>query len=369
MSEVQAGRSEAYAGCGEALKLSFYFGEHDRHDGRFLSEAILELFGRRRLATSVLLRGTEGFGAGQRLQTDRLLSLSEDLPLVAVAVDWRERIEAAVPELVEMAGDGLLTLERARFAVAGHRPEHEPHQEVKLTVYLGRRSRLGGAPAHVGVVETLHRHGVAGATALLGVDGTAHGQRRRARFFAGNADVPAMVIAVGERERIASAVAELDDSLDRPLATLESIRVCKRDGRALARPRSLPEVDAAGLGVWTKLMVYCSERSEHRGNALHLELIRRLRAEGAAGATALRGVWGYHGDHAPHGDRLLALRRHVPIVTVVVDTPSRCERWFEVADELTEETGLVTSEAVPALQISGPGGHLEGGLRLASPLP
>jgi simple sugar transport system permease protein len=25
----------------------------------------------------------------------------------------------------------------------------------------------------------------------------------------------------------------------------------------------------------------------------------------AAGATILRGVWGYHGDHEPHGDRLL----------------------------------------------------------------
>jgi PII-like signaling protein len=354
---------------GDALKLSFYFGEHDRHRGRFLSEAIIDLFGRRRLATSVLLRGTEGFGAGQRLQTDRLLSLSEDLPLVAVAADRRERIEAVVPELVEMAGDGLLTLERARFATAGHRPEHEPHEEVKLTVYLGRRNRFAGAPPHIAVVETLHRHDVAGATVLLGVDGTARGQRRRARFFAGNSGVPSMVIAVGERGRIAAAVEELDESLEHPLATLESVRVCKRDGRELGRPRPLPDVDISGLGVWTKLMVYCSERSEHRGNALHLELIQRLRAAGASGATALRGVWGYHGDHTPHGDRLLALRRHVPIVTVVVDTPSRCERWFEVVDELTEETGLVTSEAVPALRISGPGGHIEGGLRIAGPLP
>lgn len=357
------------APAGEALKLSFYFGEHDRHDGRFLSAAILDLFERRALATSVLLRGAEGFGAGQRLQTDRLLSLSEDLPLVAVAVDSRERIEAVVPELVEMAGDGLLTLERARFAAAGHGPASEPHEEVKLTAYVGRRRRIGGAPAHVAVVAALHRHGVAGATVLLGVDGTERGQRRRAGFFAANAAVPAMVIAVGERERIAATLAELEGSTERPLATLEAIRVCKRDGRSLARPRPLPDRDASGLGLWTKLTVYCSERSEHRGRALHLELIRRLRAEGAAGATALRGVWGYHGDHAPHGDRLLALRRHVPILTVAVDLPSRSERWYRIADELTAETGLLTAETVPALRISGPDGHLHGGLRLAEPPP
>jgi PII-like signaling protein len=355
---------------GEALKLAFYFGEHDRHRGRFLSEAILDLFERRELAAGVLLRGAEGFGAGQRLQTDRLLSLSEDLPLLAVAVDARERIEPVAPELAEIAGDGLLTLERARFAAAGHGPEHEPHEEVKLTVYVGRRHRIDRAPAHVAVVDALHRHGVAGATVLLGVDGTARGRRLRARFFAANAGVPAMAIAVGERERIGAALAELARAVgEPPLATLEAVRVCKRDGIPLARPRALPDTVGSGLGVWTKLMVYCSERSEHRGRALHLELIRRLRAEGAAGATALRGVWGYHGDHAPHGDRLLALRRHVPVVTVVVDTPSRSERWFEIVDELTEETGLVTAEAVPALRISGPGGHLEGGLRLADPLP
>jgi PII-like signaling protein len=95
-----------------------------------------------------------------------------------------------------------------------------------------------------------------------------------------------------------------------------------------------------------------------------MALIRRLRAEGAAGATALRGVWGYHGDHAPHGDRLLALRRHVPIVTSVVDAPAACERWLEVIAELTAETGLVTAEVVPAARVSGPGGHLEGSLSL-----
>jgi PII-like signaling protein len=353
----------------EALKLSFYFGEHDRHDGRFLSDAILDLLERHGIATSVLLRGAEGFGAGQRLQTDRLLSLSEDLPLVAIGVDRRERIEAALPELVEMVGDGLLTLERARLATGAHGPGQEPHGEVKLTAYPGRGRRLGGQPVHVAVVSALHRRGVAGATVLLGVDGSVEGARRRATLTSRNRAVPAMVIAVGERERIAAALADLESAGGKPAATLEAVRVCKRDGETLTAPAVLPDGDRGGLDLWRKLTVYCSERSEHRGRALYLELIRRLRAEGAAGATALRGVWGYHGDHRPHGDRLLRLRRHVPIVVTAVDSPSRCERWLEIADELTAETGLLTVETVPALRASGPGGYLEGGLRLADPPP
>jgi PII-like signaling protein len=56
----------------------------------------------------------------------------------------------------------------------------------------------------------------------------------------------------------------------------------------------------------------------------------------------------------------------VPVVTVIVDTPERIGRWFDVVDELTDETGLVTSEQVPALRASGPG-IARGGLRLADP--
>ena len=351
----------------ESLKLTVYFGERDRARGRFLADALLDLFGRYSFRSSVLLRGAEGFGAKQRLQTQRLLTLSEDLPVVAVAVDSRERIRHALAEVTEMTGDGLVTLERARMLTGEIGAVTLPHEAVKLTVYCGRQERVGRRPAFLEVVDLLHRRGIAGATVLLGVDGTVHGERRRARFFGRNADVPLMVISVGDGERVAGVLPELGRLFQRPLFTLERIRVCKRDGEKLAEPRELPPNDARGLGVWQKLMVYTSEQARHGRHPLHVELIRRLRAEGASGATALRGVWGFHGDHAPHGDHLLALRRHVPVTTVIVDRPERSARWFQLVDELTAHTGLVTSEVVPALRAAGPG-ILEGGLRLAERL-
>lgn len=319
----------------DCLKLTIYFGERDRTGGSFLADALLDVFERERLATSVLLRGAEGFGAAQRLQTARLLSLSEDLPVVTVAVDARERIEALVPEVTSMVGDGLVTLERARL-LRGELDGVELSGPTKLTVYCGR-----GEPV-LELVSLLHRRGVAGATALLGVDGTAHGERRRARFFDRNLDVPLMVISIGDGEQIAAVLPEIRALLQRPLVTLERVTVCRRDGVAIADPPDLAAED-----VWQKLMVYSSEQARHDGHPLHVALIRRLRQEGAAGATALRGFWGYHGDHAPHGDRLLSLRRHVPVVTVVVDKPERTRRWLGVVSDVTRDTGLVTSEIVP----------------------
>jgi hypothetical protein len=77
-----------------------------------------------------------------------------------------------------------------------------------------------------------------------------------------------------------------------------------------------------------------------------------------------RGIWGYHGDHAPHGDSFRQLRRRVPVLTVIVDTPDRSRRWLSIVDELTDETGLVTSEMVPAFRATAPE-FARGGLKLA----
>ena len=67
------------------------------------------------VAASILLRGAEGFGARRHSRTDRSLTLSEDLPLIAVAVDSRPRIEALVEPTARITGTGLVTLERARL--------------------------------------------------------------------------------------------------------------------------------------------------------------------------------------------------------------------------------------------------------------
>jgi PII-like signaling protein len=214
------------------------------------------------------------------------------------------------------------------------------HEATKLTVYCGRQERAGRRPAFVAVVDALQRHGVAGATVFRGVDGTAHGVRERARFFGRNAEVPLMIISVGSGESIAAAAPEIGSLLRRPLATIERVRVLKRDGERLA------ELEP-GAAEWQKLMVYASERAKVRGRSLYVELIRRLREAGAGGATALRGIWGYHGDHAPHGDALLSLERRAPVLTVIVDKPERVRPWFDIVDEVTAEGGLVTSEHVP----------------------
>jgi PII-like signaling protein len=325
-----------------ALKLTVYFGERDRAGRRFLADALLDVCGRRGLAASVLLRGAAGFGIEHHLRTDRLLTLSEDLPLVLAAVDVPDRIRPALRELAALVGDGLVTVERARTGD----PAQAAGEGTKLTLYAARG---GDVPRQA--VAALRRHGAAGATVLAGVDGTLHGRRRRARLFGANAQVPVMLVSVGDGPVLAQARAELERLLPGAVATVERARVCKRDGVRLAEPHRAGEA----AGMWQQLSIYTGEQARHRGRPLGEQLVHRLRTGGAAGVTLLRGTWGYHGDHEPHGDRLGALRRNVPLVAVAVDAPERAARWFDVIDELTDEAGLVTSELVPAFRATGPG--------------
>jgi len=349
------------------LKLSVLFGERDAVDGRFLAERIVAELERARLAAAILMRGVEGFGIKHRRRTDRLLTLSEDLPVLAIGVGAPGPVEEAATRIGAIDFDGLVTIERIRLL--------DPRCDTmidgvggaaKLAVYLGRGWHLAGEPAHRRLLSLLHEAGVEGGTALLGVDGILAGARRRARFFSRNTETPALVVAVGRSERLAAAAAATAGLPGAPLATLERVHVCKRNGGPLVPPPPVPERDPGGHAIWQKLTLQSNEQVHVGGRPVHVEAVRRLRAAGADGATALRGVWGFDGDQMPCGDSLRSLRRSVPTLTVVVDGPPRARAWLDILDELTPERGLITSEIVPARHARGPGGDA-GPIALAGP--
>jgi PII-like signaling protein len=227
------------------------------------------------------------------------------------------------------------------------------------------------------VCAQLHRIGFAGAAAFLGVDGTDHGTRRRARFFSTNTAVPMLITASGTADQVATALPRLRQLLpDATITvervqlctiTVERVQLCKRDGRLLARPAALPPADPDGVPLWQKLTIHTSEDTLHDGVPIHRAILASLRGRHVVGgATALRGIWGFHGDHEPHGDRLFQLGREVPVTTVVVDTPARIAESFDLIDALTGMHGLVTSEIVPA-QVSIDGGVKKGDLTVGRP--
>jgi PII-like signaling protein len=106
---------------GERVLMRIHIGERDKHHGRPLYQAIVELLRRRHYAGATVFRAVMGFGATARVHTDRILRLSLDLPVVVECVESEENVQAILPELDAMIGGGLITLERVRVIV--YRPD------------------------------------------------------------------------------------------------------------------------------------------------------------------------------------------------------------------------------------------------------
>ena len=322
---------------GEMLELRFYFGERDRDGGGPLDAAVMAACARHGVSAAALLRAVEGFGAKQRMRTDRMLTLSEDPPLIAVVVGDRATVEALAEEIRGIAHDGLLALnqvttpDRVRSSPRIARESaNAPGDAVRVTIW---GPRTGSRSPHMSAVDAFHRHGAEAAMVLLGVDGVLGGERRRARFVASNHDVPALTVAVGEWGRIEAALAEVEGAS--PLVTVERVELSSRI--ETERLHSTPA---------TRVTYVTSEIATSGAHPRYLELIHRLREEGAAGATALRGVWGFRGATLPHGDRVLALRREVPILVEAIDAPEPAVRWRELALSVAGDDDVIDSQAI-----------------------
>lgn len=113
---------------GERVLMRIHIGEGDRFDGKPLYQQIVKLLRSRHYAGATVLRGIMGFGASSKLHTDRFLELSMDLPVVIECIETEEKIEAILPELDEMLGGGLITLERAKVIM--YRAELPPDRRT-----------------------------------------------------------------------------------------------------------------------------------------------------------------------------------------------------------------------------------------------
>jgi uncharacterized protein len=99
---------------GERTLMRIFIGESDKFHGKPLYEAVIERLRQNGLAGATVLRGVAGFGASSTMHTDKVLRLSLDLPIIIEVVETEEAIQGALPDLDEMIGGGLITLERAR---------------------------------------------------------------------------------------------------------------------------------------------------------------------------------------------------------------------------------------------------------------
>jgi PII-like signaling protein len=119
---MQAARAKGRRECamthqkfeGERTLMRVHIGESDKWHGKPLHDAIVQLLRKEGFSGVTVLRGVGGFGGSSIYHTDKLLRMSQDLPIVLEVVETQERIEQILPRLDEMVDGGLITLEKVR---------------------------------------------------------------------------------------------------------------------------------------------------------------------------------------------------------------------------------------------------------------
>ena len=99
---------------GERTLMRIHIGESDKWHGKLLYQAIVEMLRKEGFSGVTVLRGVAGYGGSSVYHTDKILRLSQDLPIVLEIVEATERIEQILPRLDSMVEGGLITLEKVR---------------------------------------------------------------------------------------------------------------------------------------------------------------------------------------------------------------------------------------------------------------
>jgi uncharacterized protein len=94
-----------------AQKLTVYLNETDTWHGQNLAAVIVERSRRAGLRGATVFKGSMGYGRHKLVHTTDIVDLSANLPLVVELIDAPEAIERFMPEMLELAGESLVSLE------------------------------------------------------------------------------------------------------------------------------------------------------------------------------------------------------------------------------------------------------------------
>ncbi|MBU2493629.1 MAG: DUF190 domain-containing protein [Bacteroidetes bacterium] len=106
---------------GEAKLLRIFIGETDKIGHIPVYEKIVSEARKLNLAGATVYKGIMGYGGNSVIHSAKILTISEDLPLVIEIVDELKKIEDFIPSVEKIFEDsncgGLITMEKAEIII------------------------------------------------------------------------------------------------------------------------------------------------------------------------------------------------------------------------------------------------------------
>jgi PII-like signaling protein len=225
--------------AGPAKKVSIYVGQDHQYHGESVYAAILEFLFYHKVSGASVTRGIAGFGADHHMRTDRILALTENLPMKVEFIETPEKVEELLPKLHEMVGTGLIEIQDTTIVKPSESGKQAARQEslpplkregkAKLMrIFIGENDKWNEKPLHIALIECMRTNDIAGVTVYQGILG--YGANRRIHKDSAlhlSHDRPIMLSVVDSEDRLRSFLAILDDMVQQGLVVFSDVDVIK----------------------------------------------------------------------------------------------------------------------------------------------
>jgi len=221
---------------GPAKKVTVYVGEDVHHRGEPLYLAVLNYLFYHAVSGATVTKGVAGFGADHHMHTARILELSENLPVKIEFVEAPETLDALLPKLLQLVGEGLVEIQDTtilKAATAHATPPVLPHVALRgkaklIRIFVGEDDKWHGKNLYDAIVESLRANDIAGVTVYRGICGYgAHRRFHKEKRLSLSSDLPIMLSVVDEESKIRAYLPILEQMVQEGLVVMSDVDVIK----------------------------------------------------------------------------------------------------------------------------------------------
>jgi PII-like signaling protein len=229
---------------GKAVKVTIYLSDGATHHGVPLYSSILDFLFYRGVAGATVTKGIAGFGADHHMHSAHLVEISDRLPIKIEFIETREKVDAILGKLEELAGSGLIEIQETTVAKPAQvskppKPLSPAHLRIEgkaqmMRIFVSEEDRWKSKPLHEALVEALRANDIAGVTVYRGILGYgAHRRLHKDKPLLASHHGSIMLSAVDTAEKLRAFLPLVDQMVAEGLVVFSDVDIVKYAYRAL----------------------------------------------------------------------------------------------------------------------------------------
>jgi PII-like signaling protein len=223
---------------GKAVKVTIYLSDGATHHGVPAYSSILDFLFYRGVAGATVTKGIAGFGADHHMHSANMVEISDRLPLKIEFIECREKVDALLGKLEELAGTGLIEMQETTVAKPAQvskpaKPLSPTHLKIEgkaqmMRIYLSEEDQWMDKPLYKALVEAMRANDIAGVTVYRGILGYgAHRRLHKDKPLLPSHHGSLMLSAIDTAEKLRAFLPLVDQMLEQGLVVFSDVDIVK----------------------------------------------------------------------------------------------------------------------------------------------